>query len=185
MGLQIEFSEKFDEEAEIFQIRRSHVEQAINDPDKTEELNYEGLQLRFFLRRVDEATPSYYLLVETKEDEDGDKLVVYAAYKIAFDLHPALDRLSPLQVLGEFLERFGLKVRIGTYEGNMIMKMAIPIEPEKKDQFEFAHSGFMGSGSAWVKVEQEDGQWVAKSALAYTVNYGDYLEWLEHHSLVH
>lgn len=181
MLLKIEFSEKFDEEAEIFQIRRSHVEQAINDPDKTEDLDYEGLCLRFFIRRVDEARPPYYLLVETKVDDDT--LVVYAAYKIAFDLHPALDRLTPLQVLAEFLDRFGLNVRIGTYESNLIMKTAIPIEPEKKDQFEFAHSGIMGSGSAWVKVEQEDGQWLAKSALAYTVNYGDYLEWLEHHAL--
>ncbi len=123
----------------------------------------------------------YYLWVETKDD--GDKLTVYAAYKITEDMHPLLVDMSPLEMLETFIEQFGVNIRIGQEQGSLFMKKAIPIQPEKKDQFQFIDSGTAGSGSAWIMVDQEEGQWVAKCALAYTVNYSTYMDWLQQRRL--
>lgn len=181
--MNIYFSDKFNEEAENFEIRRSHVEQVIENPAKTEDLEFDGLSLEFYTRRVSEAKVPHYLWVEGKREEDGG-LTVFAAYKIPTDLHPDMESLTPLEMLRLFLERFGLKVRIGDLEDTLIMKKIVPIEPEKPDQIQFKDSGTLGSGSAWVKLEENDGQWVAKSALAYTVNYEDYMDWLKTFGLV-
>src|SRR5262245_12536609 len=136
---QIKFGASFQDE-EKRGIRRSHVVRAMQEPDAVEHLApdwssespYPAFSL--YLKHQGEAGPNRFILLVQAVRKDDVQLVgpAWRVYLKEVDLSGAD---SPLDVLGAFVEVYGLKLSIGQSEPRkFFLYVSIPLEEENETQ---------------------------------------------------
>ena len=91
-------------------IRAQHIENAIRSADKSNEIVFDNSKLLICTKRIECANPSYVLL--TISTGSVNNVNVMDAYKIYPTLTRHIKDLSPVELLREFIEQFGLNCQI-------------------------------------------------------------------------
>lgn len=178
--MNIIFTDLFNKESrDKFQITEAQVQQAITSPDEQETANFDELELRLYVKQIPHGGGKCYLLVCTRWDSGN--LFVDLAFRILPELVDEAKTLSPIILLQQLAQKFGLTIRIGQQLNKFIFRERIPMkspfEPTKlveiinPDNHSFMQSIF-------IKIEQQGGENIANCALAYCIDSDSYLSWL-------
>lgn len=106
-------------------ITPNHIAQAIDKPDTTQVLEYKGMEVYFYLKRINIATPPYILMIVATPKKG--QLVVENALKIYHSLGLDLEGKAPIEILEMLAERFGYKVTVGSKTTKFFLQESIPI----------------------------------------------------------
>jgi hypothetical protein len=94
--------------------------EVLRAPDKTDEIDFQGLTVKLHAKLNDSMQPPCTLLV--LEAIDGDKRDVDAAFRAYPELAKNLQELRPLEVLRLLTDSFGLLIRVGKQVGKLIVE---------------------------------------------------------------
>jgi hypothetical protein len=146
----------------------------INSYDKTQEISYEGLVLRLFIKK--ESAISHILILAQVE---LDELKLLLPFRIRCDLFPNIEVLEPLRVLELFAQNYGLVVSIGPRFGRFLYQERIRIQDSQTRIVSIRNPGdhdFLNS--IFVKVEDTPSGRVAVCALVFCIDKHLYRRWL-------
>src|SRR5262249_34830910 len=90
----------------------SSIAQTIDKPDATQVLKYKGLEVYFYLRKINAANHPYLLMVIASPKKG--ELTIELALKIYDNLGIDLKGKSPVEILEILAQRFGYKVTVGS-----------------------------------------------------------------------
>ncbi|MEM0489351.1 MAG: hypothetical protein QW707_09180 [Candidatus Bathyarchaeia archaeon] len=175
--LEVVFSELYDKEAKELQVSREETLAALTNPDKTEEILYEDLIIRLFLKREHERNSYLLILAQLK----NEKLFLYLPLRIMPDLFPSIHLLEPLMILELFAQRFGLVMNIGDYFGRFIYIEDIPLQNDMPEFRVLNPDNHPFLQSFFVKILPTTDGKVAKVALAFCIDKAAYKMWLLSH----
>ena len=171
------FTQLFDEEISgKLGITRKYVSQVLENPDTQTNFTFDNLELNFYLKYINLTKQEHYLLVCTRKE--GGNSIIDLAFKILPSLVNDLRTLDPIMVLQEFVQRFGLVIRIGHQLNKFIIEETVlaDVIPEPVKIVEIInplnHSFLQ---SVYLRVENKN---VIKCAIAYCIDTEKYKEWL-------
>jgi len=150
------------------------VSETIRDCDKMQELSYDGLFLRLFIKR--ESDDSHILILAQLEHEH---LKLLLPFRVLNDLFRHVEVLEPLMVLELLAQNYGLIVKIGPRLGRFIYQEEIRIE-DTSSQIVSVHNpnDHDFTESFFVKLDNTPSGRIAKCALAFCIDTPVYQGWL-------
>lgn len=169
------FTDLFRKEAREIGLDEVSALKVIRSYDKVQELSYEGLALRLFIRR--ENSDSFVLILAQKE---LDQLRLLLPFRIRRDLFQNIEVLEPLMVLELVAQNYGLVISVGSRFGRFLYQEDIGIQDSgtqivsvrNPHDHDFLQSIFVKT------LETVSGR-VAKCALAFCIDTHLYREWLK------
>jgi len=181
-GRVVKYTPLFKEMAsERYGVRSALVDRLIRHPDREQAVNFEsGLILKFFAGRVPFTRPKQYLL--TYGRVNGNELEITRAFKVYSDFHPDVESLTPIQLLIEIAERFGLEVTVGRLKGKLLFNQKVPISEAVSGtqlvsiQNPKDHSFLQEMA---VMITQEGDQRIANCSLVYCIDTDTYTRYLK------
>jgi hypothetical protein len=146
----------------------------LNNYDKMQEISYEGLLLRLFIKKESDIS---YVLISGQVELDQLRLIL--PFRIRRDLFPNIEVLEPLRVLELFAQNYGLIVSIGPRLGRFLYQERIKVQNSQTqivsirnpDDHDFLQSIF-------VKLEDTPFGRVALCALVFCIDKYLYRRWL-------
>src|SRR3990170_1215925 len=179
--MNIVFTDVFREECQDkFKITKEQVRQAIKFPDTQQAVEFDDLEIGLFVQKRKSTAGKTHLLVCARKS--GEDWIVDLAFKILPDLASSLYSLEPVIVLQQFVQRFGLAIRIGQQLNRFVFNERIPIDPASKDVTKIVevinpanHPFLQGM---YIKIEQQHNSMAANCALAYAIDTEEYTAWL-------
>ena len=180
--IRLQFSESFDLFASgVSGIRRTHVEYAIQNPNKVQSLTLSNDDSSYiFQRYVEEAKDPYLLLILTYMKDSSTRIVQYAL-KIYPSLTRDIKEKTPLEILDLFANRFGLNIKIGNNNRKFYWKEKIavnkfPYSTEQPLEIENPNDKETAFISAF---KSERGiQTVIDCSLCFCLDYDKYYAWI-------
>ena len=172
--MQVLFTDLFRMEAKELNVDDVFALSIINSYDKTQEISYEGLLLRLFIKK--ESAISHILILAQVE---LDELKLLFPIRIRCDLFPNIEVLEPLRVLELFAQNYGLVVSIGSRLGRFLYQERIRIQDSQTQIVSVRNPGdhdFLNS--VFVKLEDTPSGRVAVCALAFCIDKHLYRRWL-------
>ncbi len=176
--MDIDFPENFQQELSgKLNVAPADVFDTFVSPEKTDEITMGDLTLHFALRQIPQVPTPYYLL--TYGRLEGERLQVKMAWKLAPDLHPDMDRVSPLNLLETFAREYGLAMTLGDHtspfwaeesfslsrdDWERGVQIATPLEHQYVQQ-------------TFLKVHADEHGLRVDCALAYCIDIDRYREW--------
>lgn len=128
--MEINFPEDFRQELSgKLEINPDDVTDTLTSPDKTDQITMGDLSIHIASRRIPQIPSPYYLL--TYGQVNDDRLQVNMAWKLSPDLHPDIERVSPLNLLEVFAREYGLKLRIGSKTSPFFLEETLYLTPEE------------------------------------------------------
>jgi len=153
------------------------VSEVLRSPDKTDEIEFNGLTVRIHTKLTTTMHPPCTLLVlETGNEQQGETSAAFSTYpELAKNVH----ELRPLAVLRSFTESFGLMIRVGSQVGKLILQESIHAAGGKEQNLIQGVEPPRGSFSQHLYLRVEEGPpRVAQVALAFAVDDELYGVWL-------
>lgn len=190
--MKIQFTDLFNNESKNkFNISYDQVIDALTEHDKKEQINLpeiersllgsssiEDLKVIFYLKHQVKKKGKPYLLIATRELQDGDTYVDFAL-KIYPEFIDLIEELKPIEILRELANAFGLMIRVGKQYGKFIFKELQPLEVGS-DQTSIVsienpknHSFIQ---SIYVKTDKIRSKIIC--ALAFCIDTSQYATWL-------
>lgn len=112
--------------------------------------------------------------------DHGDKLSLIDAFKIPEVMIEDLNTTNPLHILSGLLDNFGRDLTVGTETSKFFSATTIRIGDEGvnllKGEFDKTKSWKI---SAFIKIDEIEGENYAKVSMAYSLNTDDYINWLK------
>lgn len=174
------FSELFKNECECkLQIIEDQVRQVIANPDETETVKFDDLELIFFIKKLPHLESENFILVCSHLKDEN--LLVDLAFRILPELVDEIKTIQPIILLQELALKFGLTIRIGQQHNKFIFRESISLKSSQdlKKLIEimnpYNHS-FMQS--IFIKINQKGNIKIANCALAYCIDSDKYMAWL-------
>ena len=101
----------------------ARVRQVLSKPDARGEIAHDEVLMKLLAKH--EMTWTDIVIIQERPQKQ-----VNFAFRVTHDLldNPA-QKLTPLEILKEFVNRFGLTLRIGTFEGVLLLHEQVPIDP--------------------------------------------------------
>jgi len=110
----------------------SEIKQTLNKHEQSEEVAFDDVKVRLYLRHLtSDGGVDCYALVPVRA---GRSQVADVAARIYPDLCDDLDQRSPLDVLKQFVERFGVEFTIGGQTGTLFCRQTIEIDRRHADR---------------------------------------------------
>ncbi len=179
--MNIHLTDAFNDVSAVFQINAEQVKQTILTPDTQKMLEIWDLRLGFFLKRFTQQFDEFYILACCFKD--GEDWRVDNAFKILPELLEGAKIPDPFILLQQFVQRFGLFVRIGDQLNKFIMKEEIAIEgssPYPQRMFGFLNpmNHALTQFCYIMPTEDQDGKKIIKFALVFVIDIDEYSSWL-------
>jgi hypothetical protein len=168
------FTDLFRMEAKELKLGDDCALAVLNNCDKMQEVSYEGLLFRLFIKK--ESGDSHTLILSQVE---LDQLKLLLPFRIRADLFRHIEVLEPLRVLELFAQNYGLVISIGPRLGRFLYQERIKVQYSQTqivsmrnpDDHDFLQSIF-------VKLEDTPSGRVAVCALAFCIDKHLYRRWL-------
>jgi len=114
---------------EPFDIRKTHIEEALEKPDKRQSLEFGGLAINLYMRTSSKSTPPTTLIVIERITEKGQS-EIDAVYKTYLEPLGISDDIKPFEILKILADNFGVGLKVlGKEERKFVGKETIPIPP--------------------------------------------------------
>ncbi len=118
----------------------------------------------------------------TEAHRDGDKFLVFSAFRIYPSLIQRIDEVPPLEILKDFVENFGLPLNIGDQVKKFFVKEEIFMNNYRGGEIvkilDTNCSDFLSNFLIRIKDANERGA-IAEVALAYCINVKEYKSYLD------
>jgi len=191
--MKLKISDAFEEFRQQIGIPIKKIGQTINEPDdvtiidlnkvQRELLGYaEGktLILSIYLKRYSNTKGDYYILSVAHSLPDGTKYVV-GAYKIYPQIIPRIEEMTPIEILQEFIDIFGIEQSIAgqsrkLFYGELIQQLS-NINDSQLTPFIHPKEGHKVLQTNYIKTDSKTNQ--AFCGLAYCIDYTSYIELLK------
>lgn len=175
--MEIKFLSTFTQHySDPFKIRPEHVRQALQTRDSVELVKYLGLQLVIFYKRLDLPKRKYYLL--SGGTQQNDQIEIHFAFKIPNDI---LNE-TPLLLLQNFIQRYGVDITIGKKTAKFFLKETIAINSMIPQEFLKIQSTGNYVSNLMFMIENNPPR--ANCALVFCINTDIYLEDLKNKNLI-
>ncbi|HKJ68619.1 MAG TPA: hypothetical protein VKA68_11730 [bacterium] len=123
----IHFPEKFRQELyDKLRIPGTDILDTVRVPDSSQQLSVDDLQLHFYWKFFPQQPRPYYILAYGQME--GATLHLHMGWKIAPDIHTAVDELTPLDLLRVFAEKYGLDISLGDHRTKFICNETIVVD---------------------------------------------------------
>lgn len=164
----------FRREAKELELDEAFALNVVRNRDKTQDVSYEGLLLRIFIKR--ESNDSHILILAQVE---LGKVKLLLPFRVRRDLFQNIEVLEPLMVLELLAQNYGLVVSIGSRFGRFLYQEQIKIQDSgsqivsvrNPNDHDFVESIFIKP------VDTPSGR-VAICALAFCIDKHFYRQWL-------
>jgi len=179
--MDITFTQLFEQVCESkFNISKERVQKALAHPDAHEIINLEDLELGLFIKLEHILTTDTYLLVCARKDNAN--WLIDVAFMIPTDIVDRSRPLEPIIVLQQFVQKFGLAIRIGSQYNKFIFKELIRIDQQSEDIFKVVEiinpSNHNFIQQMFLKLEQDGERKNINCALAFCIDEDEYSSWL-------
>ena len=179
--MQTEYTEHFYKEtSKKYGIKASQVDRLVGNPEKKQDVELEGdLQLQFFVGPIPMSRPKQYLL--TYGHVNGYTLRISRAYRLYFDYKEKVAELTPVQLLNEFANRFGLEVTVGRLKGKFLFDQKIPIDHGvSPTQLVSVHNpnNHAFTQEMWMRINEKEEERVVDCALVFCIDNTRYIKYL-------
>lgn len=115
----INFSGEFASESlRKFGIKNQQALEAVNAPDRTDQLEFYGFIVRLHFKTLGTQPPSSLLVIESVKD--GNRTVDFA-FRVYPQLGNEVLNLRPLEILRMLTNNFGLLIKVGNQTGKLIV----------------------------------------------------------------
>jgi len=176
--MKIDFPKDFQQELEgKINVRAEDVFDTLQSPDKTDRVSMRDLELHFALKRFPQLPEPYFLLAYGKKEED--QLQVNMAWKLRPDLHPEIERISPLNLLETFARKYGLALTIGSKTSPFFSEESVYLSQEEWERGVRVQSPkeHQYVQQTYLRTEIDDRGRRLDCALAYCIDIDRYREW--------
>jgi hypothetical protein len=157
-------------------VRPDKIFYALDNPDKTDELDFQGSCIRIHTKRFDALRPSTLLIIESVQE---DERIVSSVFRVYPELSRSLEELRPLGVLQVIADSFGLLIRGGNQVGKLILRESFSAPSGADLNLLQGLETPRGSFAPEVFFKIEDGPLrTAHCALAFAIDTDLYSGWL-------
>jgi len=112
-----------------FDIRRNHVEEALEKPDKRQSLEFGDLAINLYMKTSSKSTPSTTLIVIERIIDKGQS-EIDAVYKTYLEPLGVSEDTKPFRILKILADKFGVGLKVlGGEENKFVGKETIQIPP--------------------------------------------------------
>lgn len=152
--------------------------ETLRAPDKTDEINFQGLTVRIHTKLSNSMQPLCTLLV--LETVKGDERAVSTAFRAYPELTQNLQELRPLKVLQLLTDSFGLLMRVGNKVGRLILQERFDAPTDKNVNLVQGLDAPRGAFSQHIHFKIEEGPpREVQCALAFVIDDELYGAWLD------
>jgi hypothetical protein len=161
-------------------ISRNQVLEVLKAPDRTDEIDFQGLTLRIHAKLSDSMEPPCTLVVlESIKDDESSVDFAFQAYP-ELELSKNLHELRPVEILRLLTNSFGLLIRVGNRVGRLIAQEKFAAPAGKDLQLVESMEAPRGSFSQHLYFKIEEGPpREAQIALAFAIDDELYGLWLD------
>ncbi len=179
--MEIRFTDLYTQNCQYkFQITRPQVRKTLESPNAHQIFKLDELEFGFFIKKMTTQDSNYFVLACGRKEKNI--WMVDLAFKILDSLITETATIEPLIVLQNFVQKFGLKIKIGNQLNKFIMQETIPVDEKVHDptkiieiinpkQHSFVQAMF-------VKILRENDSSMIHCALAYAIDTEEYIAWL-------
>ncbi len=127
----IHFPDEFRQELyDKLRIPGSDILDTVHAPGSEQQVITDDLALRFYRKYIPQQPDSYHILAYGQME--GTTLHIHMGWKIAPDIHPAVESLTPLELLKVFAEKYGLEISLGAIRAKFICNETVVLDEPSK-----------------------------------------------------
>ncbi|MGZ4882165.1 MAG: hypothetical protein ACXV7G_14115, partial [Halobacteriota archaeon] len=174
--MEIVFTPGIIECQQLFQITKSHILKAVEDPNQKQAIDVNGLRLEFY---TNEEEAGYTILVCAHKE--NEKLLLDSTFKVFPTLITETHALEPLELLRQLALKFGLVMHFGPEATRFLVHRVRPM-PAGSNQTPLI--GVSNPGNHFplqrffLKIDQANGMNLINCSLAYCIDLNTYIAWL-------
>lgn len=158
-----------------FSIRTAYIEEAVNYPDVTQNLEFGDLGINLYMKTSDKSSPPTTLIILERVLEN-DKTMIDAVYKTYLEPLGISKDIKPFDILKILAERFGISLKVLNKYGKFIGKETMPIPPGiKQSQIVQINEKCPMITSFYFRIKDKQ---TFEVAFAFAIKAEEYKSWL-------
>lgn len=129
--MQIKFTDVFNKEfKDILGVTIRESKNAISDPSDSQEINVDGLNLHIITKELNSKELLLFIL-----RKEIDQIFVDYGFRIKYSENKKQSVMRPISVLQQFIEKYGLSIRIDESVGKIFLQEEIKVSGNDPSQF--------------------------------------------------